>query len=149
MSNQLIQESTTIDTQDVRLHVRMAGSGYPLILLHGWPQTSYCWRVVMPLLAPHFRVIAPDLRGFGNSEKPDGAYDKRIVANDVLRLAEVLGYRQALVGGHDIGGRVAYRILAKSFHCGDKEGHATQAGRTVSSSTARGLNVLTRISCWY
>lgn len=99
-----------MEANGIRLHVRMAGSGYPLILLHGWPETSYCWRNVMQILAPHFRLIAPDLRGFGDSEKPDGAYDKRTVANDILKLAEVLGYKQTLVAGHDIGGRVAYRM---------------------------------------
>lgn len=104
------EESVSIVINGVRLHVRMAGAGYPLILLHGWPQTSYCWRKVMPLLAPHFRVIAPDLRGFGDSEKPDGPYDKRTVATDIIAMAHSLGYGHSLVAGHDIGGRVAYRL---------------------------------------
>lgn len=99
-----------MDVNGVRLHVRITGVGHPLILLHGWPQTSYCWRKLTALLAPHFRVIAPDLRGFGDSEKPDDPYDKRTVATDILALAHALDYNQALVGGHDIGGRVAYRL---------------------------------------
>lgn len=103
-------ESVFVENNGVRLHVRMAGEGYPMILLHGWPQTSYCWRKLVQLLAPHFRVIAPDLRGFGDSEKPDGPYDKRTVAMDVLEMAKSLGYSEALVAGHDIGGRVAYRL---------------------------------------
>jgi haloacetate dehalogenase len=110
------EESVSIVANGVRMHVRMAGTGYPLILLHGWPQTSYCWRKLMPLLAPHFRLIAPDLRGFGDSDKPDGPYDKRTIATDILAMAHVLGYDNALVAGHDIGGRVAYRLTLDHPH---------------------------------
>jgi haloacetate dehalogenase len=108
--NPLREESVFVEATDIRLHVRLAGTGYPLILLHGWPQTSYCWRKLVPILAPHFRLIAPDLRGFGNSDKPEGPYDKRTVAIDILEMARSLGYDNALVAGHDIGGRVAYRL---------------------------------------
>jgi pimeloyl-ACP methyl ester carboxylesterase len=108
--NPAIEESALVEANGIDLHVRMAGTGYPLILLHGWPQTSYCWRKLIPLLATHFRVIAPDLRGFGDSEKPEGPYDKRTVATDILEMARSLGYDHALVAGHDIGGRVAYRL---------------------------------------
>jgi haloacetate dehalogenase len=110
LQNPIIEKSAIVKVNSVELHVRTAGAGYPLILLHGWPQTSYCWRKLMPLLAAHFRVIAPDLRGFGDSEKPDGPYDKRTVATDILEMARSLGYDHALVAGHDIGGRVAYRL---------------------------------------
>jgi haloacetate dehalogenase len=109
-TNMFPTESAMVEANGIRLHVRMAGAGYPLILLHGWPQTSYCWRKVAQLLAPHFRIIAPDLRGFADSDKPDGPYDKRTVAIDILEMAHALGYSKALVGGHDIGGRVAYRL---------------------------------------
>ena len=108
--NSIREESVFVDANGTRLHVRTAGAGYPLILLHGWPQTSYCWRKLVPILAPHFRIIAPDLRGFGDSDKPDGPYDKRTVATDILEMARTLGCDNALVGGHDIGGRVAYRL---------------------------------------
>jgi haloacetate dehalogenase len=108
--NAIEEESLFVDANGIRLHVRVAGAGYPLILLHGWPQTSYCWRKLVPMLAPHFRVIAPDLRGFGASDKPQGPYDKRTVANDILAMARSLGHPHALVAGHDIGGRVAYRL---------------------------------------
>jgi pimeloyl-ACP methyl ester carboxylesterase len=77
----------------------MAGAGYPMILLHGWPQTSYCWRKLVHFLAPHFSVIAPDLRGFGDSDKPNGLYDKRTVATDILEMARSLGYDKAFVWG--------------------------------------------------
>jgi haloacetate dehalogenase len=108
--NTVREESAFTDANGIRLHVRMAGAGYPLILLHGWPQTSYCWRKLVPILAPHFRLIAPDLRGFRDSDKPEGPYDKRTVATDILEMARSLGYDNALVAGHDIGGRVAYRL---------------------------------------
>jgi len=121
------EESVFVEANGVRLHVRLAGEGYPLILLHGWPQTSYCWRRLVPLLAPHFRVIAPDLRGFGDSDKPDGTYDKRTVATDILDMAKVLGYADALVAGHDIGGRVAYRLALD--HPGFVTGLISLAGR--------------------
>jgi haloacetate dehalogenase len=85
--------------------VRMAGAGYPLILLHGWPQTSYCWRKLVPRLAPHFRVIAPDLRGFGDSEKPPGPYDKRTVATDILEMARSEAAAEDIL-------RFARRVLA-------------------------------------
>lgn len=70
--NPIPEESATVEANGIRLHVRLVGAGYPLILLHGWPETSYCWRKVVPLIASHFRVIAPGLRGFADSEKPDG-----------------------------------------------------------------------------
>jgi len=108
--NRAQEETVFVDANGIRLHVRMAGAGQPLILLHGWPQTSYCWRKLVPILSPYFRLIAPDLRGFGDSDKPEGPYDKRTVAIDILEMARSLGYDNALVAGHDIGGRVAYRL---------------------------------------
>jgi pimeloyl-ACP methyl ester carboxylesterase len=63
-----------------RMHYVTAGSGSPLVLLHGWPQSWYEWRRVMPALAAHHTVIAPDLRGLGDSEKPVSGYDKRTLA---------------------------------------------------------------------
>lgn len=86
------------------------GDALPIVLLHGWPQTSYCWRKLIPLLAPHRRVIAPDLRGFGDSDKPEAGYDKKTVAADVTGLLGQLGIERAAILGHDWGGWVAYRI---------------------------------------
>lgn len=106
----LTWSSTYVTVSDVRLHVRTAGAGYPLVLLHGWPETSYCWHLLVPLLASRFHIIAPDLRGFGDSDKPEGLYDKRTVANDIFELASALGYERFLLAGHDVGGRVAYRM---------------------------------------
>jgi pimeloyl-ACP methyl ester carboxylesterase len=90
------------------IHYVRAGVGPPVVLLHGWPQTWYMWRKVIPLLAEHYTVIAPDLRGFGESSKPLDGYDKRTVAEDVWALTEVLGLGPVRLVGHDMGGPVAY-----------------------------------------
>lgn len=94
---------------DVRLHYLQAGAGPALVLLHGWPQTSHCWRLVIDELARTHTVIAPDLRGYGRTDKPRTGYDKRTMAADVAALVERLGFATARVVGHDRGGRVAHR----------------------------------------
>ena len=91
-----------------RMHYVTAGQGYPLVLLHGWPQSWYEWRKVIPALAEHFTIIAPDLRGLGDSEKPMTGYDKRTLASDVRELVGELGYDKVGVIGHDWGGSVAF-----------------------------------------
>ena len=98
---------------EVMLHYVTLGSGPPVVLLHGWPQTWYEWRLVMPRLAERFTVIAPDLRGLGDSSRPLTGYDKRTVANDVWRLVtETLGHRTFHLVGHDWGGPTAYALAA-------------------------------------
>jgi pimeloyl-ACP methyl ester carboxylesterase len=98
---------------EVVLHYVTLGSGPPVVLLHGWPQTWYEWRFVMPRLAERFTVIAPDLRGLGDSSRPLTGYDKRTVANDVWRLmTETLGHRTFHLVGHDWGGPTAYALAA-------------------------------------
>lgn len=94
----------------IRMHYVVAGGGRPVVLLHGWPQTWYMWRKVIPRLAKHYTVIAPDLRGYGLSSKPVSGYDKRTMADDVRRLLEDLGYSGVSVIGHDRGARVAHRL---------------------------------------
>jgi pimeloyl-ACP methyl ester carboxylesterase len=99
---------------DVRLHYVIAGEGPAVVLLHGWPQTWYMWRHVIPGLARRLRVIAPDLRGLGDSSRPEGGYDKKTVAGDVWRLVHgVLGERSLFVVGHDWGGPVAFALAAQ------------------------------------
>lgn len=93
----------------------MAGNGRPLLLLHGHPQTHVTWRKVAPVLARNFTVIAPDLRGYGDSDKPDGGpdhvgYSKREMALDGVRLMQALGHDRFQVAGHDRGARVAHRM---------------------------------------
>ena len=102
--------SRTLSANGIAHHVRIAGEGPALVLLHGWPQTSYCWRKLVPQLSRTHTVIAPDLRGFGDTEKPQGGYSKRNVAKDIRGILEALGHRRAVVAGHDVGAQVAYRI---------------------------------------
>lgn len=97
----------------VRMHYIAAGNGEPVILLHGWPQTSYAWRKVIPLLSDRYRLIAPDMPGLGDSTAPDGGYDKKTIAGDIWELVhDHLGLDRFYLVGHDWGGPVAYRIAA-------------------------------------
>ena len=99
----------------VKLHYVTAGDGPPLVLLHGWPQTWYEWRDVIPDLATDYTVVAPDLRGMGDSEVPPSGYDKDTVATDVRELVGHLGFgddRIVLVG-HDWGMATAYAYAAQ------------------------------------
>jgi haloacetate dehalogenase len=103
------------DVGETTLFGRRKGSGPPLVLLHGFPETHLMWRDVAPALAGDFTVICPDLRGYGASGKPASApdhapYSKRALALDVLRLMERHGFDRFAVAGHDRGGRVAYRL---------------------------------------
>jgi pimeloyl-ACP methyl ester carboxylesterase len=97
-----------VDLDDVRLHYVIAGSGDPVVLIHGFPQTWRCWRGVIPSLAERFTVIAPDYRGAGDSTRPVGGYDKRTMAGDLHALVKHLGCTQTAIVGHDIGMMVAY-----------------------------------------
>ncbi len=97
----------------VRLHYLIAGTGDPVILLHGYAENSHMWRPLIPELAKTHTVIAPDLRGFGQSSKPSGGYDKKTMAQDVHALAVSLGYHLTIVVGHDIGLMVAYAYAAQ------------------------------------
>ncbi|WP_419998063.1 alpha/beta fold hydrolase [Streptomyces boninensis] len=94
----------------IRMHYLRAGEGPLIVLLHGWPQTSDCWRKVIPDLARTHTVIAPDLRGYGLTDKPTTGYDKRRMAADISELIHGLGFDSAAaVVGHDRGARVAHR----------------------------------------
>lgn len=109
----------TVDS--VKFHVLVAGPDHgpgsggpaaptPVVLLHGWPQTSNCWRDIIPTLGEDHRVIAPDLRGYGLSEKPITGFDKRTMAADVLEIMNTLGLERAHIVDHDRGARVAHRL---------------------------------------
>ncbi|MDA2807873.1 alpha/beta fold hydrolase [Nocardiopsis suaedae] len=105
--------SAHADVNGVRLHyVAGGGQGTPLILLGGWPQTWWQFHKIMPALAAEHRVVAVDIRGQGGSAKPADGYDKRTMAADVHALIRHLGYEQADVAGHDIGGMVAEAVAA-------------------------------------
>jgi pimeloyl-ACP methyl ester carboxylesterase len=101
------------EVNGTKLHYLIAGKGDPVYLLHGYAQTSHMWRPLITELARTHTVIAPDLRGFGESAKPEGGYDKKTMANDIHALAESLGHRRVGVVGHDIGLMVAYAYAAQ------------------------------------
>jgi pimeloyl-ACP methyl ester carboxylesterase len=98
------------DAGGLRTHVALAGEGPPLLLMHGWPQHWYLWRDVIPLVAPHARVIAPDFRGFGWSEAPPAGYDMDQLKRDMLALLDELGIDQVSIAGHDWGGYVGFLL---------------------------------------
>jgi len=106
-------ESHEASLDGVTLHYLTAGTGEPVILLHGYAQTSHMWRPLMMELAKNHTVIAPDLRGFGGSSKPETGYDKKSMAQDVHALAASLGLDHAAIVGHDIGLMVAYAYAAQ------------------------------------
>jgi len=85
--------SRYITTGDLRQHVVIGGDGPPLLLVHGWPETWYAWRLVMPGLARDFQVIAPDQRGTGLSGKPADGYDTGTLAGDLVTMMDVLGHQ--------------------------------------------------------
>lgn len=98
---------------DVTMHYVEAGSGdRTLVLLHGYPQSWYCWRDVAALMTDEFRIIMPDLRGLGDTTRPAGGYDKRTVAADVWELLTGLGVTSFALAGHDWGGVVAFALAA-------------------------------------
>jgi pimeloyl-ACP methyl ester carboxylesterase len=104
--------SRYIDAGDVRLHAVIGGDGPPLLLIHGWPQTWYAWRMLMPALAEDFEVIAVDQRGIGLSDKPQDGYDTETLANDLVALMDALGHQRFALYGTDTGMPIAYALAA-------------------------------------
>lgn len=104
--------SRYVDVGDLRLHAVVGGDGPPLLLIHGWPETWYAWRLLMPALARDFTVIAVDQRGRGLSDRPADGYDTATQANDMVALMDALGHRRFAVVGHDTGFAIAYAIAA-------------------------------------
>jgi pimeloyl-ACP methyl ester carboxylesterase len=118
VANVPVQAQTQIrdrfaNVNGVRLHYLIAGKGTPVILLHGYAQNSHMWRPLMVEVAKSHEVIAPDLRGFGQSSKPLSGYEKKVMAQDIHALAQSLGYQHEVVVGHDIGLMVAYAYAAQ------------------------------------
>jgi haloacetate dehalogenase len=104
-----------IEAGEVTLQVAVGGQGPPVVLLHGYPQTHACWHAVAPKLAGDFTVVCPDLRGYGDSDKPEGdpdhqRYAKRAMAADIHRLMAGLGHGRFVVVGHDRGALVGHRL---------------------------------------
>src|SRR5215469_1713077 len=104
--------SRYVDTGDLRQHVVTGGEGPPLLLVHGWPQTWYAWRLIMPALARDFTVVAADQRGTGLSGKPEDGYDSATLAGDLVALMDALGHRRFAVAGHDTGMWIGYALAA-------------------------------------
>jgi pimeloyl-ACP methyl ester carboxylesterase len=102
----------TASVNGIQLHYVIGGQGDPVVLLHGWPETWYAWHKVMPVLAKNYTVIAPDLRGLGDSSKPPTGYDGKTVAEDIHQLVTQLGFKSIFLVGHDIGVFVAYPYAA-------------------------------------
>lgn len=99
-----------IDARGLTFHVAEAGRGDPLVMLHGWPQHWYMWRGVIPRLAERYRIICPDLRGFGWSEAPSGGYEKENLASDIVALMDEMGLERVKLVGHDWGGYVGFLL---------------------------------------
>jgi len=104
--------SRYIDNGALRQHAVTGGEGPPLLLVHGWPQTWYQWRLVMPTLARDFRVVAVDQRGIGLSDKPENGYDTGTLANDLVALMDMLGHQRFALVGFDTGMPIAYALAA-------------------------------------
>src|SRR5262245_38217403 len=104
--------SRHVDIGELRLHAVTGGAGPPLLLVHGWPQTWYAWRHVMPTLAKGFEVIAVDQRGIGLSDKPRDGYDVGTLAADLVALMDALGYEQFAVYGTDTGMPITHALAA-------------------------------------
>src|SRR5262245_31110245 len=114
--------SRFVNANGLRLHAVIGGKGPPLLLVHGWPQTWYQWRLVMPALAQDFTVIAVDQRGIGLSDKPQSGYDSGTQANDLVALMDALGHKRFAVIGFDTGMGIAYALAAD---------HPDRVGRLV------------------
>ena len=103
-------EQRAIRANGIRFNAWVGGSGTPVVLLHGYPQTAQMWRKVAPALLDAHRVVCPDLRGYGDSDKPRDGYDKKTMARDIHELMRSLGHERYAVVGHDRGARVSHRL---------------------------------------
>jgi len=125
----------------IQLHYVIGGHGNPIVLLHGWPETWYEWHKVMPALAKNYTVIAPDLRGLGDSSKPPTGYDGKTVAEDIHQLVGKLGFKTIFLVGGDIGALIAYPYAAA---------HPTEVKRlAVWEAPIPGFSVPGRAPVWW
>jgi epoxide hydrolase 4 len=104
--------SRFIKANGINFHLKESGNGDLVLLLHGFPEFWYSWVKVIPLLENHFKVVAPDLRGYGQSDKPQKVkdYNFKILAKDIAEIIKALGYEKAIIVGHDWGGGVAWEF---------------------------------------
>jgi haloacetate dehalogenase len=143
------QRRVTVD--DIAFNVRIGGSGSPLLLLHGYPQTHATWHKIAPELARHFTVVCPDLKGYGDSDAPaptadSGNYSKRVMGAEMLALMAALGHRRFAVVGHDRGAYVATR--AALDHAAAVERLAVLDGVPIGEALAR-ADARFAASCWH
>jgi pimeloyl-ACP methyl ester carboxylesterase len=108
------------EVNGVRLHYRIGGKGSAVVLLHGYTQTGHMWRPIMPVLAERHTVIVPDLRGAGESGRPESGYVKKNMAADIHALVASLGFERASIVGHDIGLMVAYAYAGQFPHATER-----------------------------
>lgn len=106
-------KSAMATVNNIKIHYMIGGSGEPLVLLHGYGQNWFMWNRLLPEFSKHFTVIVPELRGIGDSDKPEGGYDKKTMASDIHELVKQLGYDKVNIAGHDIGMMVAYAYAAQ------------------------------------
>ncbi|HEY8944819.1 MAG TPA: alpha/beta hydrolase [Polyangiaceae bacterium] len=119
----------------LRLHAVIGGEGPPLLLVHGWPENWYAWRLLMPALARHFEVIAVDQRGMGLSDKPPDGYDTGTLAGDLVALMDSLGHERFAVVGHDTGFAIGYALAADHPHRVDRLALADIPGPPLAASS--------------
>lgn len=110
----------TAEINGIKIFWMEAGAGAPVYLLHGWPETSFAWRKQVPALSQHYKLIIPDLRGYGETAKPATGYDKRTMAADIRALMSHLGHEKIALVGHDRGARVATRFAKDHRHAIDR-----------------------------
>jgi pimeloyl-ACP methyl ester carboxylesterase len=127
--------SRYIDTGELRLHAVIGGEGPPLLLVHGWPENWYAWRLLMPALARSFEVIAVDQRGIGLSDKPQGGYDTGTLADDLVALMGALGHERFAMVGHDTGFAIGYALAADHPDRVDRVGLAEIPGPPLASAS--------------
>src|SRR3712207_3166172 len=123
----------TASVNGIQMHYVIGGQGEPVVLLHGWPETWYAWHRVMPALAKNYTVIAPDLRGLGDSSKPPTGYDGKTVAEDIHQLVTQLGFDTIYLVGHDIGTWVAYPYAAEHPTEVEKRSEERRVGKECRS----------------
>lgn len=109
-------QSRKVRAGDIDMHAVIGGNGPPLVLIHGFPQTWWEWRKMMPRLAESHTVVAVDLRGAGHSDNPQGGYEKASLAADIHAVMVALGFDRYAVCGHDIGGMVALALACTHRH---------------------------------
>lgn len=136
----------TIQANGIRQHFLLAGEGAPVVLLHGFPETSYAWRHQVPVLAEQYKVIVPDLRGYGETDKPAHGYDKRNMAKDIRELISALDVDRIALVGHDRGARVATRF-AKDYP--DAVDRLVVMDNVPTRIVARSLNAEIAKAYWF